>query len=179
MLRPGRCLPRFPASPQMAASLILDAHGRAMRDIADLTGKHHQGLRSAAAHLRREGAISSGLAKKLTRLDDAACVTRHITSVSVATLLQEVSASLASHAAEQLQQQSQIHPSSFEIHTQADEVKLAELNFCPDLDIGFDRFVLPDVPSFPLLQEVEHIRGRQRRLRQKGVRGDRGETGER
>ena len=65
-----------------AASLALQLHGRILRDLAVHDGRHFQGLRAAAAHLRREQKINNQVAKRLARLDDACAVMRHITVVS-------------------------------------------------------------------------------------------------
>jgi hypothetical protein len=66
----------------MAESIIADVHGRLLRGIAEATSVHFQGLRSAAAHLRRAGLLDGKLAKKLATIDCAFAVSRHITSVS-------------------------------------------------------------------------------------------------
>lgn len=74
----------------MAATLVLDAHGQALRALATHTGQHFQGLHGAARLLRRQGILDNRLTKKLALLDAAASITRHITTVSVANLIREI-----------------------------------------------------------------------------------------
>ena len=61
-----------------------------LREIARGTGRHFQGLRSAAAHLRREGLITNKLTKKLARIDDARALNRHVTVISAASVVEEL-----------------------------------------------------------------------------------------
>ena len=77
--------------------LVAGLHGKLLRKVAKPTGMHHQGLRSAASHLRRLGAIDNGLAKKLTRIDDAFAATRHLTSVSSHEFLSSITEALFAH----------------------------------------------------------------------------------
>ena len=65
-----------------AAGLLLHLHGRLLRAVAVADGRHFQGLRSAAGHLRRDGRIKNQLSKKLERIDDACALIRHVTQVS-------------------------------------------------------------------------------------------------
>ena len=85
----------------MSAALVADVHGRLVRIAADATGIHFQGLRAAAGHLRRAGLIDQRLTKSLTRLDDAAAILRHITSVSADEIVERLSTSIASAPAQQ------------------------------------------------------------------------------
>ena len=73
-----------------AASILANLHGQLLREIARGTGRHYQGLRSAAAHLRREGLITNKLTTKLARIDDACALNRHVTVISAATVLEEL-----------------------------------------------------------------------------------------
>ena len=73
-----------------AASILANLHGQLLREIARGTGRHFQGLRSAATHLRREGLITNKLTKKLARIDDACALNRHVTVISAATLMEEL-----------------------------------------------------------------------------------------
>ena len=70
----------------MAAALTLEAHGRLIRLLAKIGGLHCQGLGALAASLRRSGCTSSRLLRRLSQLDAAAGVLRHITVISVAEL---------------------------------------------------------------------------------------------
>ena len=73
-----------------AASILANLHGQLLREIARGTGRHYQGLRSAAAHLRREGLITNKLTKKLARIDDACALNRHVTVISAASVMEEL-----------------------------------------------------------------------------------------
>ena len=74
----------------MAEFIIAELHGRLLRSIAEATSMHFQGLRVAAAHLRRQGLLDSRLAKKLAAVDSAYAVSRHITTVSADLCVLEV-----------------------------------------------------------------------------------------
>eukprot|EP00929_Paragymnodinium_shiwhaense_P056375 TRINITY_DN28216_c0_g1_i4.p1 TRINITY_DN28216_c0_g1~~TRINITY_DN28216_c0_g1_i4.p1 ORF type:complete len:279 (+),score=40.90 TRINITY_DN28216_c0_g1_i4:86-838(+) len=67
-----------------AAGLIADLHGVLLRHMSSKMDINFEGLRSAAAHARRQGLLSNSTVKKLCRLDDAYSVTRHITKVYAA-----------------------------------------------------------------------------------------------
>jgi hypothetical protein len=73
----------------MAGALIAALHSDVLRDLAQCTGQHFQGLRSAASFLRKQG-LAGNLAKRLCRLDDACCVSRHITAVSACQFRQQL-----------------------------------------------------------------------------------------
>eukprot|EP00929_Paragymnodinium_shiwhaense_P107487 TRINITY_DN73607_c0_g1_i1.p1 TRINITY_DN73607_c0_g1~~TRINITY_DN73607_c0_g1_i1.p1 ORF type:complete len:306 (-),score=76.45 TRINITY_DN73607_c0_g1_i1:418-1335(-) len=77
-----------------AASIVAKAHGSALRALCDEAGMHYQGLRSAASSLRKQGRLSSSLAKKLGRLDDAFCINRHVSGPGMDTLLERISSEL-------------------------------------------------------------------------------------
>ena len=77
-----------------AAALAGRLHGQLLRLSARHAGRHFQGLRAAAAHLRRNENISNRMAKKLTRLDDTFAVLRHITEMSAEDLENELYAEL-------------------------------------------------------------------------------------
>ncbi len=65
----------------MAATLVADLRGECLRDISHSAGRHFQGLRSAAAFLRRGMLAPPAMIKKLVRFDDAFAVVRHITAI--------------------------------------------------------------------------------------------------
>ena len=79
----------------MAAELTLEAHGKLLRLAAPVGGLHFQGLGALAASLRRAGCPSKRLLRRLSQLDDAAGVLRHITVVSVKELELELEQALA------------------------------------------------------------------------------------
>ena len=79
-----------------AADLVIALHGKLLRNLALSEGVHFQGLRVAAAALRRTGRLSNTLARKLTAVDTAYNVCRHITSVSSQCFLDEVLGQVAS-----------------------------------------------------------------------------------
>ena len=79
----------------MALEIIARLHGELLRDVSGYSHTHYSGLRSGAADLRRRMIISNQLAKRLTRLDDAFAVVRHITDVSAIELRAQLSAALA------------------------------------------------------------------------------------
>jgi hypothetical protein len=85
---------RPPAAFGMAESIIAELHGRLLRGIAAETAVHFQGLRAAAGHLRRAGALDSRLAKKLAAVDCAYAISRHITAVSAEQCVDEVLAAI-------------------------------------------------------------------------------------
>ena len=62
---------------------MIEAHGRALRLVAEEAGVHFQGLAALAGHLRRQGCSDRRLLRRLSALDAAAGVIRHITVVSV------------------------------------------------------------------------------------------------
>ena len=78
-----------------ATALILQAHGEALRLIADSTGQHFQGLAQASRTLRKQG-LPSNVARKLQHLDAAASLARHITSVSLRNFLADLQGGIAS-----------------------------------------------------------------------------------
>ena len=100
MLRQGWCFEKPPpclvfASSAFirmaseAASILADLHRQLLRELSRTTGRHFQGLRSAAAHLRREGLITNKLTKKLARIDDACALNMHVTLISAASVMEE------------------------------------------------------------------------------------------
>ena len=78
-----------------STTLILQAHGEALRLIADSTGQHFQGLAQASRTLRKQG-LPSNVARKLQHLDAAASLARHITSVSLRNFLADLQGGIAS-----------------------------------------------------------------------------------
>ena len=83
----GRCPP---AVTMDAAALVASLHARLLRGIADEYGIHFQGLRAAAGHLRRAGIVTPRMAKRLTNVDIAFNIGRHITSISADAFFSEV-----------------------------------------------------------------------------------------
>lgn len=78
----------------MAASVVFKLHGALMRLIADVGHEEFIGLRSAASSLRRRRVIDNRLAKQLVRVDDAAALLRHATSLRSTRMLAELRAQL-------------------------------------------------------------------------------------
>mmetsp|Transcript_133620 Transcript_133620/g.415546 ORF Transcript_133620/g.415546 Transcript_133620/m.415546 type:complete len:302 (+) Transcript_133620:2-907(+) len=66
-----------------AASLVFYYHGQALRTICNHFVMQVNGLRSASAHARRMGRISTAACKRLQRLHGAYAVVRHISGPSV------------------------------------------------------------------------------------------------
>ena len=64
-----------------ACALVSTLHGRLLRGLAVESGLHFQGLRSAAAHLRRSGLVCNRTARRLSGIDTAFAYNRHITAV--------------------------------------------------------------------------------------------------
>ena len=62
--------------------LILALHGRLLRALAVEVGQHFQGLAQAARSLKRAGRLSPATASKLTKVDTAFNLVRHVTAVS-------------------------------------------------------------------------------------------------
>ena len=79
-----------------AADLVIALHGKLLRNLALSEGVHFQGLRVVVAALRRTGRLLNTLARKLTAVDTAYNVCRHITSVSSQCFLDEVLGQVAS-----------------------------------------------------------------------------------
>ena len=67
----------------MAAALVFELHGCALRQLSDSCEMHFVGLSQAARVARRRGKLSDKLAAKLTKVDVAFALLRHITSFSV------------------------------------------------------------------------------------------------
>jgi len=78
------------------SSIVLDLHGRLLRDLADELGVHFQGLHQAARRARGCGRISNQLAKKLGLLGKAFNVLRHTTAPLATELCEELQRQLAS-----------------------------------------------------------------------------------
>ena len=80
-----------------AAGLIARLHGRVLRAAADACGTHFQGLQHVARYIRAHRADGRGprqaaVVRKLTQLDDAVSLTRHITVASSENFMVEVMA---------------------------------------------------------------------------------------
>ena len=58
-----------------------------LRILSDATGSHYQGLRVAANHARALGIIDNAMSKKMTDVETAFNVMRHITSASATKLI--------------------------------------------------------------------------------------------
>ncbi len=76
----------------MAAGLLLDAHGRCLRELAAAAGQHFEGLAQAARCRRLE--LDPKLRRRLRELDTVAAWLRHVTAPRVDLLLLEVAAAL-------------------------------------------------------------------------------------
>jgi hypothetical protein len=74
----------------MAAALVSELHGAALRHMSAELGVHVQGLAQAARLARQAGWVSNSLAKKLIQLDTAYNVCRHITKPYAAQFLKEL-----------------------------------------------------------------------------------------
>ena len=61
-----------------AACIVSKLHADLLRGISEKEGRHFEGLRAAASHLRRHGKLNARLIKKLTILDEAHNLVRHI-----------------------------------------------------------------------------------------------------
>ena len=85
-----------------AVAILLCLHGNLLRKMAKAAGMHFQGLRAAASCLRKRGAITSQMAKKLGRVDDAAALCRHLTEVSANNFLGDIERCLDVYAGGQL-----------------------------------------------------------------------------
>jgi hypothetical protein len=83
-----------PPACSMACAIIAELHSGLLQDLAGCTGVHFQGLRAAAAFLRR-GGCDATITKRLCRVDDAFSISRHITCVSADRLRWQVWQELA------------------------------------------------------------------------------------
>ena len=77
-----------------AFGLIVFLHGKLLRDLSARLGTHCSGLQQAARLGRHHKLIDNALARKLTHVDIAFNVTRHVTSVYVDELLLQVKRSM-------------------------------------------------------------------------------------
>ena len=75
---------------QSAESLLVEAHGRALRLVCARAGRHFQGLASAGRALRLPARVD----KKLARLDAATAYLRHTTRPIVESFMQELEAAM-------------------------------------------------------------------------------------
>ena len=78
--------------------LLVELHGTALRLLAGAT--HYSGLQVAAKHHLRAGTISLGMYRRLSRLDLAYHVTRHITLGMVNGMLGELAQALEVHGSQ-------------------------------------------------------------------------------
>ena len=74
----------------MAAALVLDAHGRSLRLLSALEGRHFTGLSQASRTVK----LPSRLRRQLRDLDAAAAFVRHITEPRITLLLDEITEAL-------------------------------------------------------------------------------------
>ena len=72
----------------MAAALVFELHGCALRQLSDSCEMHFVGLSQAARVARRRGKLSDKLAAKLTKVDVTFAVLRHITTSSAESTIQ-------------------------------------------------------------------------------------------
>eukprot|EP00969_Alexandrium_andersonii_P042904 1881713-Alexandrium_andersonii.AAC.1 len=68
------------------------AHGSVLRKVAAKTGRHFSGLFAASKYLHGNSNASSRLLRRMRNLDTAAAVVRHITDISVDSMLADVDA---------------------------------------------------------------------------------------
>lgn len=70
--------------------MVFDLHGQAHRLVAEITNMQFQGARAAASFHKRRGCVSARLHKRMVRFDDAADFLRHVSTVRMQALLDEV-----------------------------------------------------------------------------------------
>ena len=82
----------------MAATLAIEAHGSALRLAAEISGFHFQGLAALAGCLRKRGCSDRRLLRRLSALDAAVGLLRHITVVSIQDFEKDLKLELAKMA---------------------------------------------------------------------------------
>jgi NACalpha-BTF3-like transcription factor len=74
----------------MASLLLLELHGRLLRELASSTGMHFQGLQQAGRWLHKSGMSTTTINRRLRDIDVAANIVRHITQVSCDSYFKEI-----------------------------------------------------------------------------------------
>ena len=74
----------------MASLLLLELHGRLLRERASSTGIHFQGLQQAARWPQKSGRGTTTISRRLRNIDVAANIVRHITQVSCDAYFNEI-----------------------------------------------------------------------------------------
>uniref|UniRef100_A0A7S2LNF6 Uncharacterized protein n=1 Tax=Zooxanthella nutricula TaxID=1333877 RepID=A0A7S2LNF6_9DINO len=80
-----------------AAALVAELHGQVLRLLSDRLGIHCQGLAQAARRARACGMLSNQAAQRVTRLDVAHNVVRHVTGPRTKTFLAEIRDEVGQH----------------------------------------------------------------------------------
>mmetsp|Transcript_130021 Transcript_130021/g.324057 ORF Transcript_130021/g.324057 Transcript_130021/m.324057 type:complete len:296 (+) Transcript_130021:130-1017(+) len=83
----------------MAEALIYKLHEDALHLISDVFGPHVEGLQAGARLARRQGLVSNKLFKRLTIVDNAFSLQRHITRASANQIMQALENHLATRSA--------------------------------------------------------------------------------
>ena len=78
------------ATASMASLLLLEIHGRLLRDLASSTGIHFQGIQQAGRRLQKNGKSTTTISRRLRNIDIAANIVRHVTQVSCDTYFNEI-----------------------------------------------------------------------------------------
>ena len=121
----------------MAAALAIDAHGRTLRLAAEVVGVHFQGLAALAGCLCKRGCSDRRLLRRLSVLDAAVGVLRHITVVSVHELEEDLRMEMAKLEHKEMTHEEQA----------AQEVPISEDKM--ELQLGAPRVVPLDVVEPP------------------------------
>ena len=66
----------------MASLLLLELHGRLLRELASSTGIHFQGQKQGSAMAAKNGRSTTTTSRRLRNIDVATNIVRHITQVS-------------------------------------------------------------------------------------------------
>lgn len=82
----------------MAEALIYALHGEALRTLSDEIGPHFEGVQAGARLARKLGRISDKMFKRLTVLDHAFSLQRHITKAKASQVMLDLERALASTA---------------------------------------------------------------------------------
>ena len=79
----------------MADALVCSLHGAALRSLSAALGTHIQGLQQGARLARQRGLVTPKLFRKLTLIDHAYALVRHITEPGMAEFMADLQASLS------------------------------------------------------------------------------------
>ena len=74
----------------MASLLLLELHGRLLRELASSTGIHFQGQQQEARWLHKSGRSTTTISWRLRNIDVAANIVRHITQLSCDAYFSEI-----------------------------------------------------------------------------------------